>query len=129
MCERVHYVCMRTKPEHPRRVDQPEPGFFRLTFCRDGWLVPARIVHDDGLWHAVVDGVAHSAHADPLFAPWVFRLWQGAERADEADYRWRLKLRAWAAEHAPTHPCLRPETPMYRLIAPPIIPHTEDTIP
>jgi hypothetical protein len=116
-------VCsMHDRNQAPRRVDQPEPGFFALRMRKGAWPVPARIHHENGLWWATVDGKEHPAHDDPFHAPWVSRIWEGGELADEADYRWRLATKAAAAKSDPTHPCLHPMDRINRMVTGPSLP-------
>ena len=118
---------MHAHDQPSRRIDQPQPGFFRMPLVKGGWVVPALIVYQDGLWWAVVDGLQHPPNPDPFAAPWVSRIWEGASFATETDYRWRLATKAWAIKHDPDHPCLDPEKPISRMRLRPIIPQTEDT--
>jgi hypothetical protein len=92
----------------PRRIDQPEPGFFRMRLVKGGWLVPCQILCQRGLFWAVVDGTEHPKHHDPILAPWVARVWEGGQSTTETDYRWRLLMREWASQHHKRHPCLTP---------------------
>jgi hypothetical protein len=80
-----------------------------MKLVKGGWPVPCRIVCERGLFWAVVDGIEHTSHPDPILAPWVSRVWEGGQRTTETDYRWRLLMRTWAGQYHPRHPCLTPE--------------------
>ena len=119
---------MRNADATPRRIDQPQPGLFRLRLTRRGWEVAARIIHHpDGTWQAVVDGIEHPANADPFAAPWVSRVWEGGRESDEADYAWRLAVKAWAEVHDPDHPACHPTEPIKPGLLKPIIPTKDAT--
>ncbi len=107
--------------ETPRRVDQPAPGFFLLRLVRGGPHVPAAIMFDGLQWQAVINGEPREAHADPAFAPDVFRIWHGGRTCTETEYRYRLQLQAWAAKHAPAHPAARPRDRIDLPNLPPVI--------
>ena len=79
---------MNRRQEPPRRIDQPEPGFFRIRLVRHGPFVPARIAHRLGFWTAEINGApAGEAHVDPAFADAVYRIWTTGTRITEAEYR------------------------------------------
>lgn len=85
----------------PRPVDVPVPGFFRVRMAKGGPWVPARIMHEDGLWLVLIDGEQTSAAA--MAEPWkVPRMeWVAfSNRIDEAQYRTLLTARqALPADH------------------------------
>ena len=93
----------------PRQVDDPRPGFFELRLVRGGPMVAGRIVHENGLWHAVINGEKQGEpHPDPAQAAGVMRLWHGGHRITESLYSFRLSLKAWATAHDPSHPAANP---------------------
>ncbi len=71
----------------PRRIDQPEPGFFKLRLVRKGPWVAGRISHAMGFWSASIDGVpCGQRHPDPFAADGVSRIWESAARIEQAEY-------------------------------------------
>jgi hypothetical protein len=108
----------------PIAVDQPEPGAWKMRIHRDGWpYVPVRILHEDGLWSAHIDGKeAGLPNADPALADGVFTIWHGdKEPISAAEYIYRtsedpdqrpIPLKAWARKSYPDHPCLDPRKPV-----------------
>jgi len=101
----------RDRARQRRLIWPPEPGFFRMRLVRHGWAVPARIIHEE-LWQAVVDGVWFDPHEDPLAAPYVARIWQGAMKIDPDHYDWLENVRQWALAHYPDHPAAHPYAPV-----------------
>lgn len=110
-----------SRAEAPRAVDKPEPGYFLLRLVRGGPHVAARILHDDGQWQAIIDGVAADPHADPAQAVGVFRIWHGGRRCTQAEYDYRLSLKSWAVAAMPQHPAAQPRQPIDLASLPPVI--------
>ena len=109
----LNLTVMSDRKDPPRRIDLPEPGCFAVKLVRGGPRVPARIVCENGLWSADIDGKpCGAAHEDPLYADGVFRVWQGGKIIDETEYRHMLAIKSWAAEHRPTHPSQNPRKPI-----------------
>lgn len=108
---------VRRAKEQRRMVWPPEPGLFCLRLVRDGWRVPAKIVHDEeGRWHAEVDEEVHESHPDPAHAYMVSAIWHAGLKLPQADYDWLLAIKRHAQKHDPTHPSLNPRrsiTPMW----------------
>jgi hypothetical protein len=99
--------------ERPRQIDKPEPGFFKMRLVSKGPLVPARIHRVDDAWAAEINGIAQvPGHTEPERAAGVMQIWQSAERIDEAEYDYLLKLSWWAKEHDPAHPLASPTQPI-----------------
>ena len=98
---------MHDRNQAPRRVDRPEPGYFELRLVRGGPLVGARIVHEDGLWSAWIDGeLADEPAPQPSLA--VFRIWHGGSSCDRSIYDFRLAVKSWAMANDPSHPSMQP---------------------
>ena len=98
--------------EPPRRIDRPEPGWFRKRLVPGGPRVACRIAHEGGLWQAFVNEHPQGpADADPFLAKSVMMLWTGAERIPEAEYRYLIATFRWAREHDPAHPFAHPSEP------------------
>lgn len=91
-----------------RSIWPPSPGLFSVSLTRGAWKVPARIVHEDGLWHAEIDGEEYTAHSDPTLAAMVDYVWHSGLRIDQAAYDWLMVLKDWARANNPDHPCLSP---------------------
>lgn len=102
----------------------PEPGLFRLRLARKGWLVPARIIHDqeNNLWQAVIDGTVYEPHVDPVMAEGVDRVWHYGLKTSEADYKWLMAMKDHYSAHDPSHPCLNPRSPMNPSLLKPLMP-------
>jgi hypothetical protein len=111
---------MRQEP--PRLVWPPSPGYFRLRIVRHGWRAPARIVRDGQEWHAVIDGEAYPAAADPRHAPGIDRIWHGGTQIGESEYQYLERLREWAREHQPNHPAANATLPINPNTTPPVRP-------
>jgi hypothetical protein len=88
-----------------RLIWPPEPGWFRLRLVRGGWQVPCQIVHQDGLWWAIVDGEAKAANADPACAEDVERIWHYGTAIMRHEFDYLEALRAFAP---PDHPARNP---------------------
>lgn len=91
-----------------RSVAVPEPGYFAMRLVRGGPTVAARIVHSEGLWNAVVDGLAYRPASDPAAAEMVFRIWHGAEQITEAGYFLMLRQKADAIAANRNDPAAHP---------------------
>jgi hypothetical protein len=100
----------RHHPSQARAVWPPSPGFFRMRLTKRGWEVPCAIRHDGNGWCAVIDGCEHPPAALPEHAEGVSDIWTYGTITDEADYRWRLAVKAHAAAHEPDHPACNPRT-------------------
>lgn len=104
----------------PRRVDQPEPGFFRIKLVKGGAPVAAAIYHDADGWHAEIDGKKLPAAEDPWHAEGLARTWHYGIMVPEEEYRFMLARAAHAREHDPTHPTANPEQPINLADLPPL---------
>jgi len=104
----------------PRRVDQPEPGFFRIKLVKGGPPVAAAIVHDADGWHAVIDGDRLPSAEDPWHAEGLARVWHYGLIIDEPEYRFMLARAAHARAHDPTHPTANPDQPINLADLPPL---------
>lgn len=87
-----------------RAVGLPEPGWFLIRLVRHGPLVPARIIHRDGLWQAVILGEPRAAAAEPSAAADVFRIWHGGEMITEAEYLTAMRKARQADAPKPREP-------------------------
>jgi hypothetical protein len=71
----------------PRRIDLPEPGFFKLRLVSKGPWVAARISCQLGLWGASINGQPCGArHPDPAHAAGIERIWTGGISIEAAAY-------------------------------------------
>jgi len=97
----------------PRRVDQPEPGLFKLRLVRGGPFVAAEIHRDDaGRWIATINGKAADGHPDPALAEGVFRIWHYGIRISASEHAFLVERAAWARVHSPDNPEANPERPI-----------------
>jgi hypothetical protein len=70
-----------------RRIDIPEPGFFKLRLVRRGPFVGAEIARSLGFWSATINGASCGArHPDPAYAAGIERIWTGGTRIDANEY-------------------------------------------
>lgn len=104
------------------RAAPPEPGYFAMRLVPRGPFVPCRIVHEHGLWHAIIDEDAKPATRDPDANEHLMRVWQHGRRITEADYAHALDVKRWARDNEPWHPCLHPHQPIALNSLPPVIP-------
>lgn len=98
----------------PRRVDQPEPGHFKLRMVAGGPWVAASIEHDAlGIWRATIDGdVKEPGHPDPALADGVFRIWHYGHAIDASEHAYLVERARWARIHAPDSPEANPTRPI-----------------
>lgn len=106
------------------RLESPEPGYFTVKLCRGGPKLPCRIVHENCLWWAEVNGERHLAAADPEQSETVLRVWQHGERSDASEFDYLNALREWARASQPEHPLLHPLRSVAQSLThlPPVIP-------
>ena len=109
-------------PRQPQRIDQVEPGFYRVRRVRNGpwtaaWIAVAGDtitltqddcpeVHVSAAEYAdlVIDAVMEGeAFRHPLIAC----LWFGVP-IDRAEYQHLIRLAQWARENQPDHPAANP---------------------
>ncbi len=92
----------------PRRIDAPEPGFYRMALVRGAWRVPCRILLDEqtGWWTSEVDTTTKRS-IDPTDTD-TFTIWHAAQTIEAWQHDYLIRLREWCAENAPDHPCLHP---------------------
>lgn len=103
----------RDRSEAPRRVDQPEPGLFKMRLVARGPFVAAEIHRqDDGRWCATINGAVAEAHLDPAQAEGVFRVWHYGHRIDASEHAFLVERAAWARIHDPDSPEANPERPI-----------------
>lgn len=99
----------------PRRVDQPEPGYFRIRLVKGGPWVAATIERDQhGVWSAIIDNQRSSgaAHTDPALATDVFRIWHYGERITPAEHAYLVERAAYCRLHMPDAPEANPTQPI-----------------
>ena len=70
----------------PRRVDDPQPGWFMLRLVRGGPEVPAAIHREGGLWWVTIDGLRSEANTDPGWVPDLYRIWTGGREIAKSDF-------------------------------------------
>lgn len=76
-----------TAVRKPRRIDQPEPGFFKIRLVRKGPWVAARISHAMAFWSATIGGEpAGAPDPDPFCAQGVSRIWESGTVITAAEY-------------------------------------------
>jgi hypothetical protein len=107
-----------------RQVGRPEPGFFKLRLVKGGPFVGARIEYGptrdpltgeplDRSWHYAADingFVDQNPRPEPNDDVW--KVWEFGQRIDEAEYRFLIADREWAAKHAPELPEATPRKPV-----------------
>ena len=114
----------RTEPA--RRIDRPEPGFFKLRLVRKGWQVPVRVLrYTDGTWHVTVNGQDKPQSTDPIAAG-AQSIWESGTAIDQTEYNYLIALREYALAHDPTHPAATPDKPIRVALLRPI-PLDKDT--
>jgi len=96
---------MVDRKQAPRRVDEPEEGFFLYKLVRGGPLVPARIERtEEGFWRATIDGTVYPASPDPVTAPKVISVWTYGERSTMQEYAYRLEVKRFHVNAGDDHP-------------------------
>lgn len=101
------------RQQEPRRVDEPEPGFYRSKLVRGGPWVGVSVERDDvGDWHVTVDGIERERSRDPWTIPWLRDRYHYADRIKEAEHAYLVATSAWAREHNPDHPAANPRQPI-----------------
>lgn len=92
----------------------PQPGFFLMRLVKKGWnKVPARIIYENRLWRAEINGELDGpAVDDPLKSTSVMRIWETGRIVPEPEYRHAIDLKAWALRKDPTHPAANPRRPI-----------------
>ncbi len=58
---------MNRRSEPPRRVDEPQPGYYRLRLVRKGPFVPAKVECSPSGWRCSIAGMSTGF---PLQDPW-----------------------------------------------------------
>jgi hypothetical protein len=110
----------RFADDEPRRIDRPEPGFFRLRLVKGGPFVPARLWIGPPLDPETREPLDRSprpmvqiAHFPATDRPdRVDRVWLYGERISvEAFEAMRLRA-AWARLHQPDAPIANPLSPV-----------------
>lgn len=100
------------RDQQSRRVDQPEPGHFRIRLVKGGPWVAAEIRHVDGAWVALIDGVPKTPHPDPAQAEDVFRVWHYGERILPHEHQYLIEFAAYVRVHIPDAPEANPTRPI-----------------
>lgn len=115
-----------------RRIDKPEPGFFRMRLVKGGPWVGARLIYGPSrdpetggvmeerswFWETWINGTLAAPPSPDPTAAGVWRVWLCApDEIDEPTYRHLIDDRAWCAAHAPHMPEAHPErrTPVSKL--------------
>lgn len=94
-----------------------------MSLIRKGWKVPCRIIQEDFLWFAEVDGSrARYTVADPFDCPQIVHIHEWGEKVSDRHYGYLIGIKEWAKRHDPDHPCLNPWTSMDPMNLRPLIP-------
>lgn len=104
------------------RAGPPDPGYYAMRLVPRGPHVPCRIVHEHGLWFAIIDEAEKPRSADPEANEFVMRVWHHGGRLTASDYSFALSVKRWAREHQPEHPVLHPLRAVSLASLPPVIP-------
>lgn len=103
-----------------RRVDEPQPGLFRIRLVRGGPWVAARIYHEsardaDGnpldrsvFWWAEIDGQLVADPSPDWSTARIDKVWLFGRSIDEAEYHHLLRVKRWADAHDPAAPEANP---------------------
>jgi hypothetical protein len=94
--------------ESPRRVDQPEPGFYILRYVRGGPWVGAEIRHLTDGWMVHINGDWQGPSADPWMLSNMEKVHIGGKRVLEDEVKFRIGLARWAQIYAPDHEAANP---------------------
>lgn len=111
-----------------RHIERPTEGTYAVRFVKKGPLVPVKLELTEGRrWLATVDNkpLSYAYTDEEVEAAVMVALLDGrlsvhpfvkllafAKSIDQVEYDRMLELRAWAAEHAPWHPCMHPHRPI-----------------
>lgn len=105
------------------RGGPPQPGLYLLKLGAGRPWVPARILHQDGLWSAEIDGApAGLPEEDPDRQEAVMRIWHGGRRSDDSEHAYLAAVKRWAADNQPEHPLLHPTKRIDLNRLPPVLP-------
>jgi hypothetical protein len=100
---------MNRRHEPSRRIDQPDPGFFKLRLVKRGPFVAARITYDPPLWSAEINDEPCGLHdPDPARADGVFRIWTVGVRIEKAEYDRMREHKMTARQTDPVHRAREP---------------------
>lgn len=111
----------------PRRIDQIEPGYFRLRLVRNGPWIAAEISIENGMIVIRQDGEIEGEplHPDALadliteatiegeaFRHPIIRCAWFGQRITEAEFLHLLRTSRWAKANNPDHPAANPTKPI-----------------
>ncbi len=100
---------MNRRNEPPRRIDQPEPGYFKVRLCRKGPWVGAEIRHNVNTgWKAFINGESCGfANQDYIVADGVNRIWTFGSTITAAEYK-ALMIKRPTSPDLPINPNAEP---------------------
>lgn len=94
--------------EQSRPVDRPVPGFYLVRIVPKGPFVGAAIMmHDDGAWSVMRDGVTEGPADDPWSLPLMHHVFLGRVSTAE-EVQFRIGIKRWAEIYAPNHAAANP---------------------
>lgn len=109
------------RAQEPRRVDEPEPGFYRAKLVRRGPWVAAHVSQDDdGLWVVVVNGDERERSFDPWSIAWLRDRYHYADRITQDEHAYLIATARWAEVNDPNHPAANPRQPIRATTIPPL---------
>lgn len=118
---------MGSQRQAPRILTKPTPGFYLLRLVPNAWQVGAHVIERDGAYTAEVNGkplatwwteeeletaAVRCMTTGTLFDHPMLRIVLFGSPCDEATYRHRLEMKAWAESYDENHPAANPTKPM-----------------
>lgn len=101
------------RAQEPRRVDVPEPGFYRAKMVRNGPWVGAFVKQDErGMWSVIVNGNDAEVAADPWTIAWLRDRYHYADRVTQDEHDYLVATARWAEANDPNHPAANPRQPI-----------------
>jgi hypothetical protein len=98
-----------------RRIDRPEPGFFRMRLVRGGVFVGARIYRPCPMHPETCEALDRwfdlEAEIDGEPAD-VLRVWESGDPITPAEFAYLDARGAWARRVVPDHPFANPRRPV-----------------